>query len=425
MIPAAWRRAAAGIVLSACGALVWFAARTTPSPPAGADARIEWYRARLGGPGTYPAYARLGAAYLEKAQESGREEFFFEAETNLRESLVRQPNFEALHWLSTALLAQHRFAEALATARQAADTMPGSVESHALIFDSHLALGEIEAAAGAAERLMNMLPGFAAWTRQAALEEARGNLPAAGPGLTRACAAAAWEQRGAATLAWCDVRQGSLTLDRCDPAGAEQFYQSALRRQPGYFLAREHLAELRAAQGRTGDAAQLYDALIPETRNPLHLLARAQLNEFAGRAADAAHDREAAIAALRKSAAGTSRAAWRPLALALLESESTRAEAQSWAEKDFENRRDFGAYVVLADALLRNARRQEAAAKLAQGLHKGNGDTELTLRAARVLLELGENEQARKILAPALTCSRALSPAARRLAEVLASALKP
>ena len=83
------------------------------------------------------------------------------------------------------------------------------------------------------------------------------------------------------------------------------------------------------------------------------------------------------------------------------------------------------ALAALAEALLRNARRQEAAAKLAQGLPKGNGDTELTLRAARVLLELGEYEQARKILAPALTCSQALSPADRRLAEVLASALKP
>jgi hypothetical protein len=41
-----------------------------PTPKSAAE-RIVFYRARIGGPGTYPIYARLGLAYLDRFRETG------------------------------------------------------------------------------------------------------------------------------------------------------------------------------------------------------------------------------------------------------------------------------------------------------------------------------------------------------------------
>ena len=83
------------------------------SVPSTADARIRYYKARLGGAGTYPIYARLGAAYIQKARETDRLSYYSEAEKYLLRSLEFQRNFEALYWLNSVYLAQHRFPEAL------------------------------------------------------------------------------------------------------------------------------------------------------------------------------------------------------------------------------------------------------------------------------------------------------------------------
>ena len=80
--------------------------------------RIAFYRARIGGPGTYPIYARLGMAYLDRFRETGKTRDWDEAVKALRQSLDYQPNYEAHLGLAMALSERHHFAEALAACRR-------------------------------------------------------------------------------------------------------------------------------------------------------------------------------------------------------------------------------------------------------------------------------------------------------------------
>src|ERR1700752_848657 len=137
------------------------------------DARIRYYQARVGGPTTYPSYARLGLAYAEKARASGRTSYYLEAARHLERSLAFQRNYEALLALSGVSLALHHFPEALASAREPADTVPGDPATQGALFDALLGSGDYHAA----ERVLagfETKDGFGRLVRWAALLEYRG-----------------------------------------------------------------------------------------------------------------------------------------------------------------------------------------------------------------------------------------------------------
>ena len=106
-----------------------FLQREAAPPASDTDARIAWYRARAGGRGIYPHYARLGLALLQKARETGQSQWYSEAERSFRTSLDYQLNYEALFGMGSVLAARHQFQEARPYAQQAAAALPGSAEA--------------------------------------------------------------------------------------------------------------------------------------------------------------------------------------------------------------------------------------------------------------------------------------------------------
>jgi tetratricopeptide (TPR) repeat protein len=232
-----------------------FAACAAHSKDTNADVRILYYRARLGGPGTYPAYARLGLALEEKARATGDVSLALEAADNLETSLSMQPNYEALLGLSAVSLALHRFPEALARAKECVATMPGDPAAQGALFDAWLGLGDHQAAEKVLDG-MSAKPDFGYLVRRAALHEYRGETAAAVSDVEQACEQAA--DKPAATRAWCQVRLGALELAMCEPEKARASYQRAAAIDPSFLLAAEHLAELDAGEGRSSDAIAFY-----------------------------------------------------------------------------------------------------------------------------------------------------------------------
>lgn len=225
---------------------------------ADADARIEYYQRRIGGPATYPAYARLGAAYLQKARETGRAEYYDDAERYLERSIGFQRNFEAARWLAAVYSARHKFQQALPYAREAVSAMPSEIESQAALFDAQLGLGDRQAASAILTQMLEQSPGFTADTRLAALQQKEGKLNEAIQAMEHACEAAEASRAPAETRAWCQVERGFLYFQSGDRKLAETAYASALEILPGYHHALKHLADLRQADGTVAQSAARY-----------------------------------------------------------------------------------------------------------------------------------------------------------------------
>lgn len=396
----------------------------TPAIPSDSDARIEFYKKRLGGPGTYPAYARLGAAYIQKARETGRLEYYDEAERHLRRSLDFQRNFEALHWLAVVHLNRHQFREGLPYAREAVETLPTSVDAQASLFDVYLALGDDTKADAVLERLLALQPGFSASARAASLRQYRGDATAALKSMQEACAYAEAESAPAEAQAWCLVRLGSLLLAACDVEGAEATYQAALKKFPDYPLALEHLAELRAGQDKHTEAVSIYRRLYNSNPNPLLRLALADLYEHAGQLREADQERQQALAEMQESAGRSEKVYLRPLALRLLGDPQTARDSLRLAKLDWENRQDVFAADTLAWAYQVNGLSAEAREQMDQTLRSGTREPVVLLHAAEIYLAAGDNTRARDSLKLLRSCPAALRPGDRKTLDRLSAALE-
>ncbi len=409
------------LLLALLPSLAAFAQQRKDASP---DARIRYYRQRLGGPSTYPAYARLGLAYAERARATGRVLLYLDAARYLERSLAMQRNYEALLGLSAVSLALHRFPEALAHAREAIDTMPGDSAAQGALFDALLGSGDHHAAEKVLEG-MSTKAGFGYLIRQAALLEYRGETAEALRSVEQACALHETEAAPSSTRAWCQVRWGALQLAHCEPKKARLAYDRALALLPGYFLAREHLAELAAAQDKTEEAHNLYLGLVSTTHEPRFRFDLAALYEATGQAKTAKGLRLRARADLRRRAAADIRDAWHELALLEGDDPGTAAEAVRWAEKDWQNRQDLHAAEALAWAWLQYGNRSKAEDALERALAPGGASPSLLLHAARIRLRTGHADQARELFARALACPVALTPQTRRLADRVKSELGP
>lgn len=384
-----------------------------PSGQSDVDSKIAYYRSRIGGPASYPAEARLGLAYLQKARESGQPEYSERALRHLLCSLEHQPNFEALLGAALVCIERHEFTKALGYAEQAVTTMPTDLDAQGVLFDSLLALGETQRAAQVADKMLQLKPGFAAFTRRAALNSYRGELRAAVEAMERACKYADDAPLLASTRAWARVRLGSLHIANCEPAAARQNYQAALRLYPGYFLALEHMAELDAAEGRIDKAIHIYRDLLKRIPTPNYRLALAELYVLAGEERKANAERQKAVANLRKAVEDGSKAELRELALQLLDSGAHAKEALELAQRDWENRKDATAADTLACAFFHSGSITEALKYAKHALNSGTKDPQILFHAGLIHLRAGHTEEAKGLIAQARSCPWNLAPADR------------
>jgi tetratricopeptide (TPR) repeat protein len=225
--------------------------------------------------------------------------------------------------------------------------------------------------------------------------------------MEQACEAAETSGRWAGTRAWCAARRGELILlARCDAAGAERAYLDALELLPGYFLAREHLAELRAIQGRFEEAWSLYRGLLHEREDAGYRLALADLAERLERPKRARRERDRALASWRREerTGSLAHAHEYVLALVALDEPEATADALEIARAEWSGRRDGLTAEALARAYRRAGMSSEAVTVVEQALDSGARDPGLVEVAVELLRASGRVEEAARLEADRAPC---------------------
>ncbi|HUF23824.1 MAG TPA: DUF4331 family protein [Vicinamibacterales bacterium] len=346
---------------------------------------------------------RLGQAYLRRAREAGQFTDYVKAETVFRLALARSPEHPgALTGLAMALAARHAFPDALAAAEQAIRARPDVADGYAVAGDAALEAGLLTKAAGFYARAARLAPGYDADTRAANLAAARGDTANAYAALARAAEDAAARDLERGRRAWPHLRSGALAAEHGDWRRAERSYQAALTITPGSAVALEHLAELRAEQGRHAEALDLYGrALAINPRAEYHAAAGA-IHQAQGRAdlARAAFDRarRGYLAAAREGDPGV----YRQLALFYADVAPDAGEAVKWARRDLEVRTGPVALGILAWTLMKSGALDEAGAAAARALDGAPVDALTWYRTALVAMEANDAAEGRARLARAL-----------------------
>jgi tetratricopeptide (TPR) repeat protein len=358
------------------------------------------------------AYSSLGAAFFQRARETGDVEDFQLAEQALNKSLaLNSADFSAEPAYSTmaeVCMGEHRFSDAIANAQKALALGSGDLSSFAIIGDANADMGEYERAAIAYSRL-DISGESATQPRNVYIRDSRtsylkfvsGDTPGAIRLMQSAVAAGAEARLPAENLAWLYYELGEYEFQSGDIGAANHAYLTALNIHPGDYRALAGLAKLRANQGRLDEAIKLYQSAIAVVPMPLYVAELGDMYNQAGNLAEAKKQYQL-VEYIGMLGHINQVLHNRDLALFYADHDIKLDEALALARKEFEVRHDIYTWDVLAWALFKNGKYQEANDAMEHALRPGTRDALLFFHAGMIAGQLGRKGEAKEKLQAAL-----------------------
>lgn len=365
-------------------------------------------------PDDYFNYDRLGAAYIQKARETGDITYYSLAEESLGRSLALESKdreaVSALAHMAAVYFGEHRFRDAINYAERAAALKTGDVSQYAIIGDAQLEMGEYGKAAESFAKLRDAARSpehatariqYLAESRWAALDFVEGRAARSEAELKQAIDTAIAAQAPAENIAWTQFMLGEELFLTGEIAGAENSYQAALKAYPGFHRAFSGLARVSAAEHKYDEAAQFYERAIGVIPLPIYAAALGDVYQKMERADDARQQYElveyiARLNAMNKLVYN------RELALFYADHDLHLPESAELARNELQVRKDIYTWDVFAFALYKTGRAHEAAEADAHALSLATPDPLLYFHAGMIARALGEHAKEREYFRHAL-----------------------
>lgn len=248
--------------------------RASPAPR-GQDPLTVARRAVGTAPEDPAAWSRLAHAELERARttlDTGRLD---KAEKALRRSLElqRADNYQAVTGMGQLANARHEFTEGRTWALRSTRMAPDRSDGYGVLADAEIQLGHYRAARRAVQRMLDLEPSTAAYSRAAYDLEIHGRTRDAGISLRRAADSAQTPDE----TAFAESRRGELAWSQGESERAERHFKRAVAAVPGHPYSVAGLARLHAARGHTQKALRLYDRVTGRAPLPQFLVEAAEL----------------------------------------------------------------------------------------------------------------------------------------------------
>jgi tetratricopeptide (TPR) repeat protein len=195
------------------------------------------------------------------------------------------------------------------------------------------------------------------------------------------------------SFAWLELQRGLLDLEKHHHAAAHEHYRKAELAYSGYWLVEQHVAALLAAEGHFAKAAERYCRIAERVPKP-------EIHEAIGKLYQMQRQDEAepwlksAETEYLESAEAGEIHYLHHLADFYLHTAPDPQRALYWAELDAKHRANFSTQAVLALALYRNGRAEEAAEQITAALSSGVVDDHIFSTAAQIFRAAGWNDKA-------------------------------
>lgn len=373
-------------------------AANTPASPA--DARIQKAQTIIQTSRRQTeGYNLLASAYLQKARETGELSFNTKAEAALEHVFAIEPqNYDALKLQAKLLLTNHRFIDALEICKRAQLSRQDDADVYAAITDAHVELGNYAQAIAAAQRMVDLRPDTAAYSRIAYLRSLHGDTEGAIKAMRIAVRAADPGDREG--MAWCRVQLGNELLNAGHRTEAEDEYDQALLIYPGHRAALEAKARTRVIAGDLDRAITIYGEQQAKGTSADVALALGDLYTLLGRTDDAKRNYDLFEVLERQNA--EIEKSWRHLIYYWLDHDKNLNAALVEARREREQRQDIFTCDLLAWALFKNGEVAAAKTAINEALRLGTKDARISYHAGMIFSGNGFRQAARKYLQQAL-----------------------
>lgn len=313
----------------------------------------------------------LGLAYEQRVRETGDASDLPRAEAALNQALALNPRQGfAVTGLASLAATRHQFTLARDLAVRARKLLPYNIAPLGLLGDATGELGHPREAFAAFNRMAAMKPTLSSYLRVAYGRELTGDVPGAIDATKLAVdVGSSVAEQAAYTL----YQLGNLEFNQGRLAAADRAYRQALDRLPGYVYAVVGVARVEAARGNVDAAVRGYrDALdrvpLPEFASGLALTLRGAGREAEARDVDGLVD--TTVTLLNANGVNTDL----EVALYQLDRGADVAAALRLAETGYAERKSTDAEDILAFALYKNDRCDEARTHSVLALRLGTRD---------------------------------------------------
>lgn len=362
------------------------ASRIVSTSRAALDARIvEMRRRATRDPGDGEAAVLLADALMRAARVHSDAALPLEAERVLQATLRHGDDYQARRMLAAVYLSQHRFTDALATAKEARAESPDDAWNYATAGDALIELGRYDEAFEMFDRAATRRPDAGVYARVAYARELQGDVAGALKVMTMAAEATSPDDVEAG--AWVHTQLGLLHLQQGQLSDARREFNRAESLFPGHPYPLTGQVKLAMHRGDYRRALQLLER-VPAT--PESLAMRGDL-------LNALHGAPAAEALYRESER-LEREGWsseqpQPGALArfLAERDRNIPEAVRLAERAASERQDIQTMDALAWSYVKAGRLLDAQSAIARALRTGTRDARIRCHAA-VIADLVRTE---------------------------------
>lgn len=393
------------------------------SPPSAGDPLAEAIAAaqtRLEDlPGDYVTWAELGAAYVEQARVTADPSYYAQAEGALAESLRLRPdgNDVALTGMGALANARHDFAGAAVHAQAALAINAYSSVTYGVLTDALTQLGDYPGATAAVNRMQELRPGIASFTRLSYDFELHGDLVNAQFTLEQALDLA----QSRAEESFCRLYLSQLEFNSGDLDAAETYAADGLQELPDDPGLRQAQARVDAARGNEDEAVAGYQAVVNARPLPENLLEFGNYLTSVGRDDEAA-DQYALVETVRSLFAANG--VTDDLGTALYAADiGDAATAVPAAEAEWALRRNVDSADAMAWALHAAGRDAEALPFAEQATGIGGVNASFVYHRGVIEAALGLTDRARASLQLALDTNPYFSSTQAPLAEQALSAL--
>jgi tetratricopeptide (TPR) repeat protein len=344
-------------------------------------------------------YNLLASAFMQKARETGDFSLNARAEESLKHSFRVSPdNYEGLKMQAVLQLVYHQFSEALETAKRAQKANPRDYEIYGTMVDANVELGDYQGAVDAAQKMVDLKPNIASYSRISYLRSLHGDTKGAVEAMRMAISAG--NPQNPESIAWCRVHLGDELMNSNQSAEAEREYDHALYLLPDYHLALAAKARARYAAGDKENAITFYKRAIERVPSPDYVAALGDIYAKLGRA-DEANQQYAQVEFIEKL--GETKGTYsRQLAQFWVDHDLKLDEALAAAQAEYAVRKDIYAADLLAWSLYKKGNYPQAKTAMSEAMRLNTQDPKLFYHAGLIEAANGDNQKAAEYLQKAL-----------------------
>jgi tetratricopeptide (TPR) repeat protein len=336
-------------------------------------------------------YNQLASAYMQKARETAEFDLNENADEAINRSLSVEPdNYDALKLRAKLQLTYHRFAPALATARQAQRVRMDDQDVWGLITDALVELGDYPNAVKSAQKMVDLRPDSSSYARVAYLRSLHGDTYGAIQAMSAALKAA--DPNDPEGVAWCHVHLGNELMNAGKLDAAESQFDEALRTLAGYRLASQAKARARVAAGDLQAAVRIYEREPAKNASADAAQALGDLYAILGQDG-VAKDKYKQFEVLERENVALEKS-WRHMLNYWLDHDQNVADALTLATQEYAERKDIFTCDTLAWALFKNGRAKEAKRFVDEALRTRSKDARINYHAGIIFKALNLRQEA-------------------------------